>query len=315
MRRLALLGALLLPGMAQAQLFGGGLGTDTLHGAAPFGNPIADDRVYIHGFFDQLEGRLGNGSYFRWDGQAWIGNDYNKLWLKSEGRYDVDRKGTMTDGDHELLYDRPVSTYFDVQGGIRVDLDSLKTRTWAALGIQGLAIDFWKIEATLYASDGGHFALKTNASYDLLLTQRLILQPQFETNWYTKTDPGRRIGSGFRTSIWACGCATSSAASWRPISASLTSARSAARPATRARMAATSTTCASWPGCGSGSDRFTGRRCRAGSVACVATARTRASRSRRPRSGRAWQAASPPRPARRRSRRGRSARQLERRTP
>ncbi len=196
MRRLTLLAALLVPGMAQAQLFGGGLDTDTLHGAAPFGNPIADDRVYIHGFFDQLEGRLGNGSYLRWDGQGWIGNDYNKLWLKSEGRYDVDRKGTMTDGDHELLYDRPVSTYFDVQGGVRVDLDSLKTRTWAALGIEGLALDFWRVEATLYASDGGHFALKTNASYDLLLTQRLILQPQFETNWYTKTDPGRRIGSG-----------------------------------------------------------------------------------------------------------------------
>lgn len=52
------------------------------------------------------------------------------------------------------------------------------------------------MEATLYASDNGHFALKTNASYDLLLTQRLILQPQFETNWYTKTDPGRRLGSG-----------------------------------------------------------------------------------------------------------------------
>ncbi len=46
MRRLALLGALMLPGVAHAQLFGGGLGADTLHGAAPFGNPIADDRVY-----------------------------------------------------------------------------------------------------------------------------------------------------------------------------------------------------------------------------------------------------------------------------
>jgi len=52
------------------------------------------------------------------------------------------------------------------------------------------------VEATLYASDNAHFALKTNASYDLLLTQRLILQPQFETNWYSKDDAGRRLGSG-----------------------------------------------------------------------------------------------------------------------
>ena len=190
------LAAMVLAGTARAQLSGSVLEPDTLGGAAPYGNPIADNRVYVHGIFNQLEGRLGNGSSLRWDGQAWAGTDYDRLWLKSEGRYNVDRRGMVTDGDHEALYDRPVSTYFDVQAGVRVDLDSLPTRTWAALGVQGLALEFWDLEATVYASDGGHYALKTNASYDLLLTQRLILQPQFETNWYTKTDPGRRIGSG-----------------------------------------------------------------------------------------------------------------------
>lgn len=187
---------------AHAQLFdksvffGSGLGSSTLQGAAPYGNPIPDDRVYIHAFFDQLEGRLANGQYFRWDGQAWIGDDHNRLWLKSEGRYNPNGKGRMEDGDHELLYDRPVSTYFDVQAGVRVDLDSGPTRTWAALGVQGLAIGFWNVEATVYASDSGHYALRTNASYDLYLTQRLVLQPQFETNWYTKEDRGRGIGAG-----------------------------------------------------------------------------------------------------------------------
>ena len=190
------LAAMVLAGTARAQLSGSALEPDTLGGAAPYGNPIADNQVYIHGIFNQLEGRLGNGSSLRWDGQAWAGTDYDRLWLKSEGRYNVNRKGAMTDGDHEALYDRPISTYFDVQAGVRVDLDSLPTRTWAALGVQGLALEFWNLEATVYASDNGHYALKTNASYDLLLTQRLILQPQFETNWYTKTDPGRRIGSG-----------------------------------------------------------------------------------------------------------------------
>ena len=33
-------------------------------------------------------------------------------------------------------------------------------------------------------------------SYDLLLTNRLILQPQFELNFYNKRDPSREIGSG-----------------------------------------------------------------------------------------------------------------------
>lgn len=204
MRCLSFLAALAigLPMTARAQLFdksqffGSGLGSDTLQGAAPYGNPIPDNRVYVHGFFDQLEGRLGNGAYGRWDGQAWIGDDHNRLWFKSEGRYNPANRGRMEDGDHELLYDRPISPYFDVQAGVRVDLDSSRTRTWAALGIQGLAIGFWNVAATMYASDSGHYALRTNASYDLYLTQRLVLQPQFETNWYTAEDRGRGIGAG-----------------------------------------------------------------------------------------------------------------------
>ena len=95
-----------------------------------------------------------------------------------------------------MLYDRPISTFFDVQAGVRYDLDSAPGRAWAALGVQGLAMGFWNVDATAYASDRGHYALRTNASYDLFLTQRLVLQPQFETNWYSTTDQRRRIGSG-----------------------------------------------------------------------------------------------------------------------
>ncbi|KIU37247.1 copper resistance protein CopB [Methylobacterium radiotolerans] len=192
----------LAPSAAFAQsvtgLLNGGtrLGPDTLQGAAPYGNPIRDDRVYAHAFLDQFEGRLGSESYFRYDGQAWIGDDYNKLWLKSEGRYNADNRGRFSDGDHEALYARPISTYFDMQVGVRSDIDSLRNRTWAAFGIQGLAIGFWNLELTGYASDNGRFAFRGNASYDLYLTQRLILQPQIEMNAYSKADRGRELGSG-----------------------------------------------------------------------------------------------------------------------
>jgi len=35
------------------------------------------------------------------------------------------------------------------------------------------------------------------ASYDLLITQRLILQPEVEFNLYSKSDSGRLVGAGF----------------------------------------------------------------------------------------------------------------------
>jgi copper resistance protein B len=39
-------------------------------------------------------------------------------------------------------------------------------------------------------------AARLEASYDLLITQRLILQPQVELNFYTKDDPARAVGAG-----------------------------------------------------------------------------------------------------------------------
>ena len=79
---------------------------------------------------------------------------------------------------------------------MRSDLDSRRTRNWAALGIQGLAPLFFNIEGTGYLSDQGHLAARFEASYDLLLTNRLILQPEFEINVYSKSDPARLIGAG-----------------------------------------------------------------------------------------------------------------------
>ena len=158
-------------------------------------SPVMDNGIYAHAVLDQFEGRVGGpDSAFRWDGQAWIGTDYDKIWLKSEGF--AQGNGRVEDGQHELLYDHAISTYFDLQGGIRSDLDSGTTRNWAAFGLQGLAPLFFDLEATGYVSDQGHLAARVVASYDLLLTQRLILQPEAELNFYSKTDPGRAVGTG-----------------------------------------------------------------------------------------------------------------------
>ena len=167
-----------------------------LDGAAPYGNPIEDDRIYVHGIFNQLEGRIGDDAYLRWEGQGWIGNDYNKLWVKTEARYNADGKKKVSDGDHELLYDRPISRFYNLQAGVRYDLDSAPGRAWLAAGIQGLAVGFFNVEATAYASTSERFAFKTNASWDFRFTQRLMLQPQLETNWYTKSERARGVGSG-----------------------------------------------------------------------------------------------------------------------
>jgi copper resistance protein B len=155
-----------------------------------------DNGVFSHVLFDELEGRTnGSNSSFRWDGESWIGTDMNRFWLKSEG---FAENGQVTDGDQEALYDRPIPhlRYFDMQAGVRADLDSGPHRTWGAVGIEGLAPYFFQVAPTFYFRDGGHLAARLTSSYDLLITQRLIAQPEVEMNFYSKRDPQRLTGTG-----------------------------------------------------------------------------------------------------------------------
>ena len=163
--------------------------------AAPFGAPVGDERVYIHASLDQLEIRTGDAAAaLRWDGEAWVGTDADRLWFKAEG--ERDDGGAVSDGRVEALYDRPVSTYFDAQVGVRYDLDSRPGRTWAALGVEGLAPYFLKVDAAAYVSGDGRLAGRAAVSYDQRLTQKLILSPRIEVNLYDREDPSREIGSG-----------------------------------------------------------------------------------------------------------------------
>jgi len=161
--------------------------------AAPFGAPVDDRHVFYHLLLNQLEGRLGKDTSFRWEGEGWAGTDTNRVVVKTQGEV---TKGEIGDGDQELLYARPISTYFNLQGGLRYDLDSGPGRGWAAFGLEGLAPQFFHVSTTGYIRDRGHFAARLEGNYDLLLTQALVLQPQIEMNFYSRDDPARNLGSG-----------------------------------------------------------------------------------------------------------------------
>lgn len=162
-----------------------------------WGPPVMDNEVFAHVLFDELEGRTnGAGTQLRWDGQGWIGTDLNKLWVKSEGFLDG---STMSDGDHEFLYDRPIPwmRYFDAQVGVRTDLDSDPRRAWAAIGIEGLAPYEFEFAPTFYIRNDGRVAGRMEGAYSFRLRQRLVMEPQAEVNFYSKDDPARKTGSGF----------------------------------------------------------------------------------------------------------------------
>ena len=151
---------------------------------APLGMLLIDRLEYF-------DARAASGTAL--DAQAWYGNDANKLWLKAEGEHN---DGRLRELRTEALWDRPIATYWDTQLGVRHDFGDGADRTWAAFGVQGLAPYWFDIDATVYLGPSGRTALRFGSEYELLLTQRLILQPRFEVNFYGRDDPQRHIGSG-----------------------------------------------------------------------------------------------------------------------
>lgn len=139
---------------------------------------------------DQLEWR-STGAV--WEGEAWYGGDYDKLWLRTEGE---PVRGTTEDARVELLWDRIITRWWSLQLGARESFGNGPARTWVAAGVQGLAPQWFDIEATLYAGEAGRTAARLRGEYDLLLTQRLIVQPEAEINLYGRPDPARQLGSG-----------------------------------------------------------------------------------------------------------------------
>ena len=164
-------------------------------GYGPLGGPVmAGEKPLAMVLIDRLEyfdGRNGNGVAL--DAQGWYGTDANKLWIKVEGERSA---GRLQDLRTEALWAHPIGIYWNTQLGVRHDFGVGPGRTWAAFGLQGLAPYFFDIEATFYVGQAGRTAFRFESEYELLLTQRLILQPRFEVNLYGRDDPQRGIGSG-----------------------------------------------------------------------------------------------------------------------
>ncbi|ALC16294.1 copper resistance protein B precursor [Desulfuromonas soudanensis] len=144
--------------------------------------PIHDNQIFATFKADRSEyqWREDNKEIFLWDVQGWIGEDYNKLYLKSEGEVLLNDSTRVEEAEIELLYSRNISKFWDVQAGLRHDFAPHPARTFAALGMQGLAPYWFEIDATAYLSEDGDLSAKFEAEYELLLTQRLVLIPRME---------------------------------------------------------------------------------------------------------------------------------------
>lgn len=145
---------------------------------------------------DRLEHQTdGSSGRFLWEGQAWVGTDFNRLWIKTEGERN-NKEGKTEDAELQALYSRPISSFFDVQAGVRQDLTPGARRTFGVVGIQGLAPYWFEIDTALFVSNDGDVSARFETEYDLRFTQRLILQPRAEANLAFQDVPRLGIEAG-----------------------------------------------------------------------------------------------------------------------
>jgi copper resistance protein B len=141
---------------------------------------------------DRLEWRDAGVATHEWDATAWYGGDVHKLWVETEGEH----AAGLEDARIELLWDRILTAWWSTRLGVRQDLGEGPARSWIAVGVAGLAPGFVELEAMAYVGEGGRTALRLSTDYELLITQRLVLQPQLELSLYGRDDAERLIGAG-----------------------------------------------------------------------------------------------------------------------
>lgn len=140
----------------------------------------------------ELRARKGKDGYL-WDVQGFYGGDIDKFWFKSEG------EGTFGDKPEtaqvQALWSHAIGPWWDLQTGIRQDIAG-PARTYATIGIQGLAPYLFEVDAAALLSNKGDLTGRIEAELDQRITQRLILQPRAELKFAAQDLPELGIGAG-----------------------------------------------------------------------------------------------------------------------
>jgi len=206
----ALIAALCVPAFAAADNHGRASPNEVIPDApynprsgapADWPEPVYDDALFSQILIDRLEYRdsAGAPNAWLWDAQGWIGSDENRFWWKSEGEGPANGGGPES-SDLQLLYSRMISPFWNLQTGVRQAFNPDPDRRFAVVGFQGLAPLLLEVDTALYISETGDVSISGEFEYEILLTQRLILQPRLALTASLQDTPENDIGRGINSS-------------------------------------------------------------------------------------------------------------------
>lgn len=161
-----------------------------------------DDASYSMTLIDLLEYRPnGADSDLRWDIERWQGGDYHRWWFKTEGERNI-HNGDF-DAEFQLLKSKLTHPYTEFQYGLRLQTHGqdgvIAARPQAVVGFQSLMPYNYELETALYVDPHGNISASAKAEKDLLITQKLILQPRLEADAALQQVERFGVGSGLNT--------------------------------------------------------------------------------------------------------------------
>ncbi|MET0362172.1 MAG: copper resistance protein B [Sphingobium sp.] len=144
---------------------------------------------------DRLEWRPGPGrDGYAWEAEGWAGGDIDRFAFRTQG------EGASGSGveqaEVQALWSHALDPWFNVQAGLRQDLDENARRTYAVIGVEGIAPYWFAVDGQIFLSNEGEVTARAEASYDQRITQRLIAQPAMELNLSAQNVPERSLGAG-----------------------------------------------------------------------------------------------------------------------
>ncbi|MGM8935358.1 copper resistance protein B [Pseudomonas neustonica] len=128
-----------------------------------------------------------------WNADAFYGTDDFKVRLLTTGEYEIEEQAYET-LENQLVGQIPISKFFDAKAGVRFDTPEGPDRTYAVLGVAGLAPQWFEVDANLYVSNEGETSAELDAEYELLLTNYWILEATLDATVAFSED--REIGVG-----------------------------------------------------------------------------------------------------------------------
>ncbi len=180
------------------------------HAADPYYDPAAmakarDGLRYESGgmpnsmlLVDRLEWRPGRGADgYAWEAEGWIGGDIDRFAYKTKGEGSFG--GSAEKAEVQALWSHALDPWFNLQVGVRQDFRPDPRRTYATVGIEGIAPYWFKLEGQLFLSSKGEASARIEANYDQRITQRLIAQPAVELNLAAQDVQEIGMGAGLNS--------------------------------------------------------------------------------------------------------------------